>query len=786
MDNTNNLPPQDSLEEIHLSDYIAVLYRRRRLALLAFFAVAIAVGLYTFLVAPVYEATSTLHVRSDKVKGGDFLAEMGLSRENPVETEIEIVKARTNMEEVVRRLRLNWVMDKKSPGMELRLVEFTSSAEEPVYHIRVTSAGFEVTDGNGRVYAAGRPGTLVRGEDFTLLVDELKGLPGDSLRLTLASYNRTVQDLRNAVRASEIGRGTSIIRVSYQHTDPQVARDVVNTLAQVYLERNVAVKAQEASRSVEFISGQLNSVRATLDDAEQELQQYKSDTGVVRLDAEAESLIQRATDAERRLAALSLRRHQAEFALDALQSAINRKESYAPAILLDEPVVAALAGNLAALEVERRGLMVEFSALHPAVVSLQDRISETQVRLVESYRTILSGLREGGDTLQAELNRYEEALRRLPAAELELARLTRRATVNAGIYTFLLQKNEEARIAQAATLSSINVIDPAIAPDLPVKPQKKKNLLLGFVVGGMLGVGLAFFREYLDDTIKDADTAKRLLGLPVLAVIPLIGRREDLAKGQDGLPPARILISSLDPRSAAAEAFRALRTGLHFAGVGKKNQVLLITSTLPGEGKTVVSGNLAHSMAQTGSRVVIVGCDLRKPTLHQMFGGENKPGLTEVLIGDATLDAAIKPTDLPSLHYISAGTIPPNPAELLGSERMGEIVAELRRRYDTVLLDAPPILAVTDAAVLTHLADRSLVVLHAGAVGAKPAQRMLEVLRSTKTPLAGMVLNDRTGAAAEYYGGRYYGQGSYAYTYGYGAEHEQKKRGLLARLLGRK
>jgi len=766
----NDIPQlrQPDEDEIHLSDYLGVLFRRRRIALVAFFVIAFGVALYTFLAAPVYEASTTLQVRSDKVRGaGNLLGDLGLSRDNPIETEIEIVRSRTNIEDAVHQLRLNWVVDQKSDGVSLRIVDFVSTAEKPVYRIELIDAEtFRVRNGSGSIIAEGRSGALVRGDGLTLLIEDLQGQPGDRFELTLDPFNRVVEGLRNAVRVSEVGRGTSIIRVAYQHTDPTVARDVVNALAQSYLERTIILKTQEASRSVEFIGEQLVTVRETLQIAEDALERYKSASGVVRLDSEAQALITHLADAEKGQTAARLRLRQAEFAVDSLRSALERRESYAPAILLDEPVVAALARNLAELEVERRGLLVELSSGHPAVQALQDRIAELQRNLLGTYMTIVSGLRELDADLTRNLQRYEAELKKLPAAELELVRLTRTATVNAEIYTFLLQKYEEARIAKASTISNVNVIDPAIAPDLPVKPQKKKNLLLGFIVGGMVGVGFAFFREYLDDSIRDADTAKRLLGLPVLSIIPFIGAKDDSRGKAPGSESERILITNLKPNSPAAEAFRSLRTSLHFSGTGDKNQVILVTSTFPGEGKTTTSGNLAYTIAQTGNRVLIIGCDLRRPMLHQLFKTSKTPGLTEVLIGDADLKEAIYKTDKDNMDFIPGGTIPPNPAELLGSDRMAEIVTTLRAEYDFIIFDAPPVLAVTDAVLLTRLADYSVIVLHAGGVGAKAAQRMLETLRATRGRIAGIVLNDRTARAAEYYG----------YAYGYGEDLEGEKK----------
>jgi len=747
------------LEEVHLSDYLAVLYRRRRTAIAAFLVVVCAIALYTFLVSPVYDASATLHVSDEKVRGGaNLLGDLGLSRDNPIETEIEIVKSRTNIEEVVRRLHLNWVVDKATEGLSFQLADFSSTAEEPVYRLEVTGPGsYKLLDQDGKLIADGQDGALLRGPEVSLVLNGLQGQPGDSCRLTLASFGRTVKQLREAIGAAEVGKGTNIIRISYLNHDPAQARDVVNTLAQVYLERAISLKTEEASRSVEFIGEQLEQVRSSLEGAEDNLESYKSEHGLIQLDSEAQSLITRLSDLEQQRTANRLQLRQAEFAAESLRRALARLESYAPAILLHEPVVAALAQALAELEVEKQGLLVEFAAEHPAVRAVQNRIARTQQKLLENYRTILAGLADTDRTLTASIERHEAGLKKLPAAELELARRTRLATVNAEIYTFLLQKQQEARIAKASTISNVNVIDPAIAAELPVKPRKAKNLLLGLIVGGMLGVGLAFFREYFDDTIKDEDSAKRLLGLSILSTIPFIDPRKGPQSEAVEDKEQRILISHLDPRSPAAEAFRSLRTSVHFASGKMKSQVLLVTSSFPGEGKTTVSANLAITLAQTGKKVLLVGCDLRKPTLHTMFDVPSTPGLTELLIGDNILEEVTHQTGHFKLDFINAGTTPPNPAELLGGEDMRYLVATMRQQYDTILLDAPPVLAVTDAPLLAEMVDQVLTVVEVGGVKIKAAQRSIEILRSVDAPIVGLILNDKSGKGSDYYYS-YYGK----------------------------
>ncbi|NOQ42436.1 MAG: polysaccharide biosynthesis tyrosine autokinase [Desulfuromusa sp.] len=747
-------------EEIHLSDYLNVLRRRKTVFFMVFFTVFALVALYTFLVTPIYQASGTLHIRDEKGKV-DLLGDLGLGQGSPIESEIEILKSRTNIEEVVRRLHLDWQGDKKSPGLSARVRQFSSTAEEPVYLIKLTGEDhFDVIDSDDRLVGQGRSGELLRGQGIELLLTDLLGEKGDSFRLIQRSFNGTVRGLRMQINTSQLGKKTNILKLSYSNSDPVTARDVVNTLVQVFLERSVTLKTQEASKSLEFIAGQLQNVRLELDAAEKQLEAFKSASGLVQLDTEAEGFIERLAGTEKQLAALSVREKQVNFAIEAFTAARAQGQTYTPAILANDPAVAGMAQKLVEYEVQKKALLVEYTTEHPAVQVLSRQVAEVQNKIFATYQSNLLDLAQQQAGLTEELSRYDQQLKQLPRAERQLVHLVRQAKVNADIYTFLLQKHEEARILRASTMSNIDIIDPAIAPEKPIKPQKKKNLLLGFIVGIMLGVGLAFFLEYMDDSIKDPDLAKRLLGLPALVTIPFLGN-----KGKPGSGRAHTLVSQLDPKAPAAEAFRALRTSIHFSAINKEKRILMITSPFPGEGKTTISANLAVTLAQTGDRVLIIGCDLRRPALHEFFEGHQLPGLTEVLVGDQTFDDAVNLTGAPGVDFLSSGSTPPNPAELLGSETMTRLVSELRQRYDHIILDAPPVLAVTDAVILSELADLVLIVFELGRNTTKVTHLMRDQLANIQAPLAGLVFNDKSAKGISYYGG-YYG--------GYYGEGEQK------------
>ena len=783
MNNSQPSPQRQQIEEVHLTDYLNVIMRRRRIFLISFVAVFVGVALYTFLMKPVFEASSTLHVKDQKGSKGGILGDLAmLNSSNPVDSEIEILKSRTNAEEVVKRLKLTRGISKKSSGLSLKIAEFSSTSTEPDYTIELTGPdSFSVKAADGSPALQGTVGRLISTPTLTLLLSELKGETGNSFRLQQRSFNATVGALRSAVKASEIGKKTNIIKVTYTSTDPVMARDVVNTLVQAYLDQTLAVNTEEASRTVTFVENQLKGTRDELDQSEKNLQAYKSASGVVKLDTEAEELIKKLSEIDKELAAVILNRKQVEFALMSLQVAQRKGQIYTPAVFKDDPLIAAMASRLTELEVQRRASVSENTENHPQVKAIQVQIDQLQKKIEATYETSRLNLTKQETAIKQQLVQYEAKMRMLPAAERDLARLMRLSKVNADIYMFLLQKHEEARIAKASTISNINVVDPSITPDTPIKPQKKKNVMLGLLVGLMFGVGAAFFMDYLDDTIKDEEEAKRALGWPLLAMIPAIENETNDHKPADHR--SRLVVMH-KPKSSVSEAFRGLRTAIHFSSLKPDSKVIMITSSFPGEGKSTIAANLALTLAQAGNSVILIDCDLRRPSMNTIFDHSRTPGVTEVLAGDVTLAAALHHTDIKNISLLTAGTIPPNPAELLGSASMRDLLDELRGSYDMIIIDAPPVIPVTDAPLLTAFIDLVVVVVESGRIPVKAAQRMKELLQSVQAPVAGFVLNDRTALYSEtygyygkgYYGKGYYGRRYYGYSY-YGADDPTETKG---------
>jgi tyrosine-protein kinase Etk/Wzc len=759
-----NLNSSINQQEVTIQDYIGIFMRRRKTFFTGFLAVFLGVALYTFFMTPVYEASATLHVKDEKAKQG-LLGELMMSEQNPVETEIEIIKSRTNAEKVVKRLHLDWQISKKSKNLDFQLLEFTSTAKEPRYKVELTGPeSFKVYDDANDIVGEGKSGVLMQGKGVDLLVNGLSGKEGDTFVLTLLDIYNTAEGLRNRIKAAEIGNKTAIVKVSYTNTNAALARDVVNTLAQVYLEQNVGFKSEEALKTEQFVDQQLKAVRAELDASEEKIQAYKKASGIVDLDQQAKELIIKVSEFEKGKVDINLQKRQMEFAISAIDDAVKKGKVYSPAVMTDDPVVAGMVAKLAELETQRQGLLSQYTENHPAVHAVQSQIDELYHKIRETFETSLNNL----STMEKNMTKfagkkYESELARLPAAEQETAKLLRYGKVNADTYTFLLQKREEARIAGAATVGNIDIIDPAIIPDRPIKPKKIKNLLLGLLVGCMVGGGLIMLQEHLDDTIKDAESTKRLLGIPFLAMIPYIVSKEKNNGNANGNGNKRKLIVYSEPKAAASEAFRSLRTAIHFSAVTQQKKTLLVTSTFPGEGKSTIIANMAASMAQTGAKVLLLDCDMRRPSLHAIFEQEKVPGLSEVLVGDIAIEETVHNTQVPGLDFVCAGTTPPNPSELLGSLQMSKLLDSLKDKYDYVLLDAPPALAVTDAPLLAGSVNMVILVIEIGRVPMKAAQRMRDIIQGIGAPLAGFVINGKS-ARSELYG---YGYG-YGYKYGYG------------------
>jgi capsular exopolysaccharide synthesis family protein len=391
-------------------------------------------------------------------------------------------------------------------------------------------------------------------------------------------------------------------------------------------------------------------------------------------------------------------------------------------------------------------------AAHLANLYAETYISERQSRQVEDLLAASEEIQTRLDELRLQIEEVSRPLEdidaRIAATPVDSAERTQleeqRGTIMRQVLPQLspLQSRESSFRGQLEQLEvtqdlsqagGIDVLDPAEEPESPVEPNAARNLVVGGLIGILGGIALAFARDYADDSVKSKEESERLTGLPTLGLIPKVARRKE----------SKTALISLDgPTSPAAEAFRSLRTSVKFLGVDEDIRTVLVTSAAASEGKTVTAANLAVALVQSGERVLLTGADLRRPRLHELFGAPLTPGLTTVLLRDTPVDAAIYDVaELPGLHLLTSGPTPPNPSELLGGEHARTMLRELAERYDTVIIDSPPVLPVTDAQVLAHLVDATIVVVAYGETSRRGLTRTLELLHQVDAPVAGTVLN---------------------------------------------
>ena len=421
----------------------------------------------------------------------------------------------------------------------------------------------------------------------------------------------------------------------------------------------------------------------------------------------------------------------------------------------------------------------------PKVLRLQAQQKQNFDDLQKARQTMVASLQEDYDTASSHVELLQEALDKQKADANDLAEklvqyhiLQHDAESNKQLYDGLQQKLKEATITVGLHSDNIRIVDPALVPASPSRPQKTRNILLAFLVGLVGGVGLALFREYLDNTVKSPDDVESLTGLPSLAVVPALPgmstghkRLSRNAAAAPGGGPRVELLSFVQPKSQISEAFRALRTSLLLSQADHPPQVILVTSALPREGKTTAAVNLAVTLAQLGDRTLLIDSDMRKPGVRRALNltTGKEAGLSSYLAGVSTLDeVTVAHPTIENLVALTTGPVPPSPADLLSSHRMREAITELRHKFKFVVIDSPPVMAATDAVLISALTDGVLLVVRSGETPKEAFTRTRDLLAAVKCRLLGVVLNAVDSSAPDYYYSyRYY---PYAYGYGYGED----------------
>jgi len=441
-----------------------------------------------------------------------------------------------------------------------------------------------------------------------------------------------------------------------------------------------------------------------------------------------------------------------------------------PAIVSNQ-VIQELKSQYVALTGEYYNLSNKYGKEHPKMVRLSAAMKGIKKKIAQEVKKTLQSVETEYRVALAEEKSIREAMEEKKREALSLNNkqigynsLKREMETSRSLYESLLKRVKEAGLTEGLEATNIMVVDPARVPDHPVKPRKARNVLLAIIVGLTLGVGMAFFFEYLDNTINTPDELERYFKVPFLGVV---------SKFKIDVPSEEIIVHS-NPKSNVAEGFRTIRTNLLFSSPDVEKKHILITSALPRDGKTLQSVNIAVSFAQMGKKVLLVDADMRKARLHEIFNLERSPGLSEYLVGN---ESRPQPTEITGLEVLTAGRSSPNPSELLGSKRMKELLESERAKddFDMIIIDSPPVLSVADAVILSAVADGVVLLVNAGSTPRPAIQRAIQQLSDVEAKLIGCVLNDMDFEKESYYYSYYYRYKKY-YDHYYGEEEEGKEK----------
>lgn len=615
-------------------------------------------------------------------------------------------------------------------------------------------------------------------------------------------------------------RETDILIINFESTNPLEAKEAANAAAHALMQEDTDYARIEFKNAREFLANQLDEYDRRLRSTEEELRTYKIEHGISMLSEETQKLIEQSSDITALLSEAQTELDVADNHLKFLKEELTAQDDFLADVnsVLSSPLIEKLKQETVTLQTQYVNFLTKSEYLpdHPELVALKKSIESAKTKLNEEIQKILlvksgsadplmfrSSLIEKISTAQIDQNiksskvvslrkaveKYNERMSLLPDTEVQLARLERNYKINEKTYTMLIEKYEEAKIAEKSKIGKIRIVEEARIPGAPIKPNKKMNMMIAIVLGLGLGIGAALLVHSLDSKIRTFDDVRKYVSLPVLGTIPLIQeddieldnieRKIATTKGSEKEEHKIIyqqiqakLIMNYAPKSSTAEAFRILRTNIISRKKNSDCTTLLITSSGPKEGKSTIQANMATALAQMDAKIILVDLDLRRPMVHTIMGMDKEIGISDFLMDKSTqIESVIKKTNVNNLDVITSGIIPPNPSELLASKRMDEAIESLKEKYDYILFDSPPVIAVTDSMVMANKVDLLILAVRVDQADKNVVKRTKELLDNIKVDITGVVINGIQ--PHRYYNSYEY---NYYYYYYYGKSEEKKSK----------
>ncbi|CAH5632525.1 Putative tyrosine-protein kinase in cps region [Klebsiella pneumoniae] len=712
---TNKSSSKDE-DELDLGRLIGEIIDHRKLivSITAFFTLLALV--YVVFSTPIYQADALIQV--EQKQGNAILNNLSqmLPDSQPQSApEIALIQSRMILGKTVDDLNLQTIIKKSyfpifGRGFARLLGENEGSLSISrlyVHNVGNDSVKLKLTVRDGKHYEIdfnnkkinGYVGQLYENDDFSIKVDKMDAKPGSEYNIYYESRLKAISDLQNTLSVADQGKDTGMLTISLTGEDPSIIERIVESISDNYLAQNIARQAAQDAKSLEFLNKQLPQVRSDLDIAEDKLNQYRRKNDSVDLSLEAKSVLDQIVNVDNQLNELTFR---------------------------------------------------------------ESEISQLYTKEHPTYKALM----EKRKTLQEEKAKLNKKVSTMPETQQEILRLSRDVESGRAVYMQLLNRQQELSIAKSSAIGNVRIIDNAVTQPKPVKPKKVLIVLLGFVFGGVISICIVLLRVFLRRGIESPEQLEEL-GINVYASVPVAeiisktaSKKGTFTKKQNDFDKG--LLALVNPTDLAIEAIRGLRTSLHFAMMESRNNILMISGASPNAGKTFISSNLAAVISQSGKKVLFIDTDMRKGYAHKLFNVQPENGLSDYLSKRIELEKVIKQTSIAGLEFISRGMIPPNPAELLMHQRMGEFLNWANEHYDMVILDTPPILAVTDAAVIGNYAGTTLLVARFELNTIKEMTIAFKRFDQSGINVKGCILNGIVKKASSYYG---YGYHHYGYSY---------------------
>jgi capsular exopolysaccharide synthesis family protein len=702
--------------------FLGILHKWRWTAVTVFLLIVGGTALFTFTTVPVYEAHVRVLVESDRlniVKIEDIVAQ-----DRSIETQIAVLQSRWLAKETMQAMHVL-----HEHGTAARV----APSDEPKWRVGLRAIRSSLMRSVSWLEPHAEPAAAGLGETNA----ESSRIDGFLSGLSVTSSTKGVID------------------IGYRSSDRVLAAAVANGIARQYIEQNLEVHFAAVKEVNDWLAARVTEQRQKVDISERALQRFREQHQIVVADGAENPIVAKLNE----LTAASTRTKAAR--LDK-ESALNKVEllrgepdvlQRAPQMLAD-PIVQRLRLELEKLQRDRSQMAEKLQDRHPDMIKVREAIQATQTqlqremdRVVEAVREDVAATRVTENALSDALEHHKQEALALNRKGVDLGILEREAQSNRQIYDMLMQRARETSIAKEITPRQIRILDPAEVPRTPIYPKTRQNMTMAAFAGLALAIALAFGFDQLDSRVKTPDEIKSRLGLPLLGFVPEVHHRngsDDPPNMTNGAP------------SAFIEAIRRVRTNVLYSFVDESLKAIVVTSASLSEGKTIVASNLAIAIAQTGQRVLLIDADMRRPTLHRMFNLKRDPGLSNLLVGTVKASEVVQESGVRSLWVLPSGHRPPNPPELLGSQRFKSMLASFAGHFDWVILDAPPIMPVTDACVLVNKTTGVLFVVGAERVSRQIVRRSLEQLANVEAHILGGILTRVDIDRHRYYYSKYY------------------------------